>query len=458
MRTRCNAIDAQDLRLGVTPALLRAVCIVGFLVNLPLVAQAQIFEQSQLIDQYLNPTVFSTDIEPGVTVTSREHPEYNPVGIAAGRFVIQLSLLESFGFDDNVTGLKSGQGSPTLNTTASTSAVDKMSDGTIAFQGSVSDFEYPSVTRESYTTWTGSAVGTHQFGEDSLIISVTHYNMTETARELSVPQLDSPIDFRIEDLQAFYNFSLGGIQFQPGMDFSYYNFDNGAVGGVPYLQSYRDRFVYYPSITTKFEFAPRRDLLLVIRDADASYTHTVAGLPTQNFNDVSVMGGISYDVDGVIDFRLLGGYEQREFSSHKYRTIQAPILEGALVWTPTELTTVSATASRYITDTAAEGTIGETETTLKLLIDHELLRNVILHFKAGFGSAGYIGDRPQNVYSVDVGSTWKLNRWLRLGVDYKFVDRESSNVTIPQITQQSVYATAQSYTENVITLQIGVSY
>jgi hypothetical protein len=421
-------------------------------------AHAQIFEQTQQIDQYLNPLVYGTDIQPGVTVTTRLHPDYDPLGVRVGQFVILTRLTESFGYDDNVTGLQNGRGSPLINTAATVNALNTMSDGSIAVQGNLADYEYLSASQQSFTTYNASVTGTHKFGEDLLTVSLAHYNMEQTPRDLDVPQLSSPIAYRFEDLQASYAIAIGRWQLQPTMDISYYNFDNGVVAGQTLLQSYRDRIVYYPSFTARYEFATRRDLLLVVRDADASYTNAVRGLPTQDFNDVSVLAGLSYDVDGVIGFRLLGGYEERDFSARAYKKIQAPIVEGSVIWTPTDLTTVTGTAARYITDTSAEGTIGETETTIKLSVDHELLRNVIVTGKAGFSSAEYFGGRASELYTVGGTVTWKLNRLLRLGLDYRFTDRQSPGGVPQQIVQPSIFAFGQSYTENVVRLQLGVAF
>ena len=428
------------------------------LLGLSSTAHAQIFEQNQVIDQYLSSNVYGTDIQPGVTVTTRLHPDYDPQGVRVGQFVILTRLTESFGYDDNVTGLPGGRGSPLIDTNATVSAVNTMSDGSLAVQGNLEDFEYLSASQQSFTTYNATVTGTHKFGEDLLTVSVAHYNLEQTPRDLDTPQLASPIAYRFEDLQASYAIALGRLQLQPAMDISYYNFDNGIVAGQPLVQSYRDRIVYYPSITARYELATRRDLLLVVRDADASHTTSTPGLPTQNFNDVSILAGLSYDVDGVIGFRLLGGYEERDFSSRAYKKIQAPILEGSVIWTPTDLTTITGTAARYITDTSAEGTIGETETTLRLSVDHELLRNVIVTGTAGYSNAEYFGGYASDLFAVGGGVTWKLNRLLRLGLDYRFTERQGGGGAPQQIVQSSIFAFGGNYTENVMRLQLGVAF
>ena len=176
-----------------------------------------------------------------------------------------------------------------------------------------------------------------------------------------------------------------------------------------------------------------------------------------------MLGGVAYDVDGVVGLRLLGGYEERSFAaSSRYRTIQAPILEGSATWTPSELTTVTGSAARYIEDSAAEATVGYTETALKLQLDHEYLRNVILSLHGAFylddyqRSASGIGGGTQNSLTAGAGASWSLNRNMRLAADYTYSTRNSSaggNV-LPQDFQVSGEVFGSNYSENIFRLTL----
>jgi hypothetical protein len=199
---------------------------------------------------------------------------------------------------------------------------------------------------------------------------------------------------------------------------------------------------------------------VVVRDTQSDFDHSPPGQPRQNFNDVSVLGGLAYDADGVIGFRLLGGYEERSFTSSVYRMIQAPILEGAVTWTPTGLTTVNATAARYIEDSAAENTVGYTETALKLSVDHELYRNVILtahaayfidDYQSGLNSTG----GSQDFFAGGVGGQWLLNRNIRLLADYTYSTRHSASGTYSAgVLQPQFSVFGGNYSENLFTITL----
>ena len=420
---------------------------------------------AQAVNQYLNSNVSSYGLEPGVTVTSRLHSDYDPIGIRVGIITLLPSLDEGVGYDDNVTGTSNARGSVRIDTDAKLVATANPRGSNITATLNVADTEFTSQSSQSFTNWTADVSGTHDFGEDQLYLGATHYNLNQTPRDLGEPQLDSAIGYHIDEFRANYTIALSRLRITPGLDVSLYNFDNGSVAGVPYLQSYRNRAVYQPTLTANYELAPRRTLVVILRDADAVYDNTTAGLPQQNFNDFSILGGAAYDVDGIIDVRLLAGYEERSFSSNTYKMIQAPIVEGAVTWTPTGLTTVSATAARYITDATAEATVAKTETALKFSVDHELFRNIILNANARFIEDDYADNGgSQQFYAVGGGVTWRLNRYVRLVADYNFYSRQSqygtsvvTNVPVAPI-QSANQVVGSNYTENVFRLRLKLAF
>jgi len=408
------------------------------------------FAHGQPIDVYVNSLVQGLGDQPGVTVGSRLHPDYDPTGIHAGLLTVLSSLDETIGYDDNVTGTPVGHGSPRIETNAKLNATVATNDSSLSTILSLDDIEFTKLSDQSYTNWNAGLFATHHFGHDELTFSATHNNQNQTPRDLDLPQLDHPIAYRFDDLKTDYTITEGHLQVQPVMDLQFYNFDNGRVLGVPYAQSYRDRTVYFPSISATYEFADRRRIVLVFRDANALYYNGLAGQPKQNFNDFSLLAGLSYDLDGVIGFRLLGGYEERDFLSHSYKTIKAPIVEGSVTWTPSGLTTVTGTVSRTIEDSAADDTVATTASQLSLKLDHELFRNVIVTAKFGFNSSQYAQNGgTTDLFRTGAGVTWLLNRSLRLEMDYMFSTRLKSGGFEGSEASSTV---DQDYADNVFRL------
>ena len=419
--------------------------------------------RAQVIDEYLNAGIPGYDTAAGVTVATRQHPDFDAQGVRLGSFVITPVLQESVGYDDNVTGTRNAHGSALIETNATVNAAGGWSDTRFAAALSVDDFEYPEQSAQGFTNWTAALGGSHDFGRDTLSVGYTHLNLNQTPRDLDVPGLNQTIAYRVDDARVNYHVDLGRFFVQPGVDVSYYNFDDGTVGGQQYLQTYRDRVTVSPELVGSYEFATRRRVVVILRDTQSDFDQSPPGQPRQNFNDASVLGGVAYDADGIIGFRLLAGYEERSFAaSSAYRSVQAPIVEGAATWTPTGLTTLTASASRYIEDSAAEATVGYTETALKLQVDHEYLRNVILSLHGAFflddygHAANGTGGGHENFFTGGAGASYALNRNVRLAADYTFSTRDSSgNGTVsPEgfLTNGEVFG--GNYSENTFRLTL----
>ena len=420
--------------------------------------------QGQVIDQFLNVAIPGYGAEPGVTVASRAHPEYEAQGVRLGTFLITPVLYENVGYNDNVTGTPNAHGSAMIETNASVNAAGGTSDTTLAGALTLDDVEYPQQSSQSYTNWTAALGVSHNFGQDVLNIGATHLNLDQAPGNLNVPGLNQTISYRVEDARASYTLDLGRWTVEPSIDVSYFNFDNGTVGTVNYLQTYRDRIVLQPSIVADYEFATRRRFVLVLRDTQSDFDRAPPNLPKQNFNDVSALAGVAYDADGVIVFRLLGGYERRDFTSARYQTTSAPIVEASASWTPTGLTTVTGSAARYIEDSAAESTVGFTETALRLNVDHEYLRNVVLSAHGGVFLDDYphqadgSGGGGQEFFTGGVSASWRLNRNIWLGADYTYSTRHNTsgsslpldNATATVDLLQSGEVFGGDYSDNIV--------
>ncbi len=406
---------------------------------------------AQQIDEYLATSIAGTGVEPGVTVTSRTHPEYDAQPLHLGGFLLSPSLDEGVGYDDNVNGI--GKGGATIETSGTVRLNSNWSRDSVGLNLNVDDFRYPGESNQSYTNWSASLGGSADIGRSNFTGSYTHLNANETALDLDTPALDHPLAYRTDDVRGRYDMPFGQLTVSPGLEVSAENYDNGVANGQPYIQAYRDRVVVSPSIETRYDFSPRRGVVFVLRDDNADYTQTVAGVPKRNFNSISALGGIEYDITQLVSLRLLAGYQNQTFSNSAYRTVSAPVVEASVIYAPTELTTVTASASRYITDSASVNQAAYTETALKLRVDHEYLRNVILNANGSFYEDEYgSGGGSQNSFSLGVGATWLINRQMRLTASYTYSRRDSSNAVA--LGGGPFQPIGLNYVDNVALLQL----
>ncbi len=388
--------------------------------------------RAQLLDQYLPGGSNSPGTDAGTTVTSRALPDFEAGGVRAGSFIIRPQVTESVGYDSNVLGTTAPHGSALVLTSASLDAVSDVSRMTVRASLSVDDTKYLQQPTQNFTNWQASLGGSYDLGRDIVSASYSHLDLNLTNLNLDTPTLNQAINFKIDTVHLDYRVPINRVFLVPAVDVSNYSYSSGSILGTNnvYSQSYRNRVVVMPAVTVGYEFSPRRSALVVLRDSVSSYTNPQPGLPTRNYNDFAVLAGLDYDLNGILRFRVLGGYEVRTFSAAAYKTIQSPVVEASAIWNPTNLTTVTGTAQRRIQDSADESTAAFTETSIRLRVDHEYLRNVRLRATAGYYVDEYgQGGGNQNLVTVGTGVDYFLNRNVRLGVSYDFAARTSSNTT-----------------------------
>jgi hypothetical protein len=398
--------------------------------------------RAELLSSYFPAGVPGYGTAPGVTVASRERPDFDPLGSRLGGFVLKPQLTEGLAYDDNVFGATNRLGSWILGTHPSLLLNSDWSRDSLGGYLGADDLRYLDQPQQSRTDWTASVGGTLAVGRDQLSLAVAHLALHQDRTQLDALPTDTPVAYQVNDVRAGYTFALNRISIEPALAFSTFRYDNTTILGVPTSQAYRNRDVLQASVTTRYEMAPQRNLLVVIRALGENYVAPQPGQPTRNSTGYQALAGFSDDSDAVWRYRVLFGWEERDFAAPQFGSHQAPLAEGELIWSPSGLTTVAATLTRSIEDAAQEGVAGYTYTSARLTIDHEYRRDVLLRLSAGVQRAIFLqGGGQADGFTLGAGVSWLLNRHLRISADYAFTDqRSTNNPTLP---------TTGSYTRSI---------
>jgi hypothetical protein len=424
-----------------------AVAALGFHV---VAARAQV-QETPILDQYLPPSTAGggSVFQPDIAEATRVLSEYESPGLQLSNVIIRPELNESVGYDSNPAGTPSAKGSPVIETQPQVTATLDEPITSFRLSASADNVTYTSLPSQSYTDWDVTAGFEHQFGLDDLTMNYSHQLATVLPSGLNSANIQEPLAMSLDDGQIAYRVALGPGFITPGVQVDRFVFADVPVPGTNFTQAFNNRVVVSPSVTFGYELATRRDVVVVVRDSDASYTESVPGQPNRDYNDFAILGGLDYDADAVIRFRALIGYERRTFSSDEFQTIQAPIFEASAIWTPTGLTTVTGTVSRRIEAALDNTTTGYTENYVQLRVDHKLLPNVLLYAAGGYYLDNYQDIGTQSLVSVGVGGNWLLNREMQLGASYDFVARTAGS-------SQAASAIGPSYVDNrfLLTLKL----
>jgi hypothetical protein len=413
----------------------RVTAILGALVGLAVLAlPAKV--QAQEIQSYFPSGVFGYDQELGVTVLSRARPLYETPGVRVGSFVVSPSLDEALFYNSNVNGTP-GSASWGSRTSASVSAGSDWSRNSLNTSIGVSHNQLFELPGESYTDWNVGLAGGYTIGDSMLQAAYSHQTYHQIGVNIGSVTSETPIQNQTDSADLNYTFNIGRFAITPDLSASAYQFGNATVLGATLNQKFLDRNVVAGGVTTRYSLNDEGGVLAVLRGDTTDYISPQRGQPSDNSKSVLLLGGLDYQAKGVWRYRLLAGVEVREFQAPQYPTHTGPMVEGSVIWTPTELTTVTGTVSRRLEDPLTGGTNGFSLTQANFVVDHELRRNVFLQLRGDAQYAQFLqsGGGTQSGFGIGGGVTWLLNRRIRLSFEYDFTSVTGSSRSVNSLGQ-----------------------
>jgi hypothetical protein len=370
------------------------------------------------------------DADPGVTVETRIHPEQMPLGVREGAFQFLPRLDESFGYTTNALPGPHRGGSWQVVTAPAIFVDSGWSQDALGAAVSLQDTRYLSLPAQDHTDGTVSVGGRLDIGDDKLTLAAAHIAQHEARGALDTIASDRPIAFDLDDFRASYAITDDRWSIVPAVQLTNWTYSDTTLSGIPTSQAYRDRIVVQSGVTVHYEFEPLRSVVFVVRAIGQDYTRRQSGQPSLNSTGYQVLVGIDYNDDDVWRWRLLIGGESRRFASAQYTTQNNFIAEAGVAWSPSAMTTVSATVSRDTEDAAQEGVSGLIYSVARITVDHEYLRDVLFKVSAGLQRADFFQGGRQTGTTAGAGVTWVMNRNARLSVTYDQIDLRGSSIPI----------------------------
>jgi hypothetical protein len=412
--------------------------LLGMLASLAALAWPAI-GKAQNIQTYFPSGVSGYDQGLGVTVLSRLRPLYETPNVRVGSFIISPNLDESVFHNSNVNGTP-GSGSWGNRTSASVSAGSDWSRDNLDASIGVSHNQWFSFPGESTTDWNFGLAGGYTIGNDSLQAAYSHQTSHQIGVSIGTVTSETPVLNQTDSAHLGYTVNLSRFAITPDLSVSAYRYGTATVLGVPLNEQFLDRNVVAAGVTTRYSMSDEGGLLAVLRGVTSNFVTPAPGQLSNNSKSILLLGGLDYQAKGVWRYRLLVGMEVREFQASQYPTHTGPIAEGSVIWTPTDLTTLTGTLSRVIEDPQSAGTNGYTFTQANLVLDHEYRRNIFLQVHGGVQYAQFLqtGGGTQTGFNTGGSVSWLLNRRIRLSLGYDFTLLTGSSGSINSLNQATV--------------------
>src|SRR5579872_2282180 len=225
--------------------------------------------RAELLSTYFPEGVHGYGTDPGVTVSSRARPEFDPQGIRVNSFVVHPQLEQGLGYDSNVFGGTPQRGSWVVGTHPSVLVTSDWSRDSLGGFLAVDDTRYLDQPAQSTTNWTGSVGSSVAVGRDQLTVSAAHFALHQSRTDLDALPSDTPVGYQVDDVRASYAIALNRLSVTPSLAYSVYRYDATTIFGAPTSQTYRNRDVLQGAVTSRYEIEPQRNLVVVIRALDS---------------------------------------------------------------------------------------------------------------------------------------------------------------------------------------------
>lgn len=366
--------------------------------------------RAQLLGQYFPVGIPGHDTWFSDAVADRPHTEYDPLGVRTGAFVVRPSLSEGFGYDSNILAAPRATGSAFAETRGAIAAASDWSRDALNGEIGFDDVRYPQQALASHTDWTAALGGERDIGRDQANAAYTHATATATPAQIGTPGIGPPVTQALDTARVGYEATFGRWTLAPAFQAASYRFIGGPAGRDGTRAN--DRDVFAGSATAGYDLAPGSSLVMVANAAHAAFTAIGAGLPAPDYDDASLVAGIDYRSGSLFRTRATLGYERRDYRDPRLSGTSAPLAELDAIWTPTRLTTVTGQVSRNLQDAITTGGADSfAYTDVRLTVDHEYRRNVLLQGFGEFQTADYrTRGQTQRIVSAGASVTWLLGR------------------------------------------------
>jgi hypothetical protein len=375
------------------------------------------------------------EVPRGETVLSRPRPDYDPLGIRLGGFMLLPDLTLGETYNSNLFATRGNKVSDFI--TSITPTVDLRSNWNnhaLNFHFDTTMVRHVNRTLEDYNDFTVGIDGRLDILHDLRVFAGTGYRIRHEGR-------DSPNDLGGREPTEYDDLYLtlaGEKEFNrlslrlDGAVHRYTFRDVVSNGGFLLQQSLRDRDEERIGLKLGYELAPLRQ---VYAQASHNWRNYDAGLDISGFNrdstGYSFVVGTDYDLTGIIFINAFVGYRQQDYEDPRLSTARGPTAGATLTWNVTRLTTVTGRVSHDVQETVVPGASSYFATVAQLRVDHELLRNLILNASVGYENDSFEGiSRDDNYYSGSAGARYLINNNFSLSGGYSYRNRDSSSSLI----------------------------
>jgi len=381
-----------------------------------------------------------------VSVTQRPHEGYEAKGLRMGAFLAYPKLSVTPEYDDNIYATETNTQSDTVwHVTPEVNLASDWSRNAVGAYAHAILNRYQKRSEENTTDWGAGVNGRIDLLRFSNITAnVDWARLTEPRTSPNSPGVAAkPVRYDLWSAGVDIQHEINRLRL--GGHYGYQNFSYESppkIGGGVVAQDYRDRTSHTLSGRLDYAVSPDTAVFFELDGNKRDYRHRITTDVNRDSKGVQGLVGVNFELSALVRGELAGGYLRQTFSDSRLRTVKAFGARGKVEWFPTQLTTVTLNAGRTVEDSAVPAEGAYLSNNLGAQVDHELLRNVILTARAGYGVDRYKDiNRTDHRTSAGLSGTYLLNRTLGLSGAYSYDKTKTVRGTGNNFTDNKVSVT-----------------
>lgn len=414
-------LKAPSLRCGI---------VLGLAAGFPMQAMAQ--SETTLVD-----VAVPDNFDRGRNQSVLEHPrpDYTALPILVGSFQVYPKVEAGVSATDNVYQTNTGErGDAFFSLRPSLVAQSDWALHGLELSAGANLRRFTDETPRNLSLFALRASGRLNFSDGITLFGDARFNRENESAQTGAIQLPGTGAFSTYDRSYF---AIRGERQQgqsritlgydhTGLDFS--PIKSTALGTIN--QATRNRVIDRVTARIEYAFTPSMALYGQGSFEKTDYSIALPGLAgNRDSQGGRILGGLSFDLAGLMRGKVGLGYAIRDYKLPIFGRVSGLSADAKIEYFPSELTTVTFAANRTIEDTAIGSTSSFYDTRTSVKVDHELLRNLLLHGLVEVMWQNYLDDPLEATnYRINGGAEYLSNRRLRFKFDLNWYHRKDNGV------------------------------
>lgn len=360
--------------------------------------------------------------DPNVPVTARPRPDYDPLGIRAGGFLIFPSVTVAETYDSNIFATNDNEEDDFITTISPQIAVrSNFPRHSLNFTVQSDVGRYVDHTDENFWDYNAGFGGRLDITRNNRLTAAAYAGRDHEARD----DPEDPGADETDEPVKFYTYG-GALGFE--QDFNRFNF--GLLGNfdrrdyTPNQESDRDRNLFGGRLRTGYFVSPRINVFL--QGGYQREQRDASEASGRDNNVYSAAVGTAVDFTGLLFGETFVGWSLQDFDESEFDNESGLTYGVGLTWNPTQLTTLRLNGAGGFTPSDVGSS--DLQSVIGLRVDHELLRNVLIGSGITYTRNDFQDtDRTDNRIDVGPDITYLINRYLSVGAGYTFTNRDSDD-------------------------------